>query len=90
MPAPLTTPQPIPAVLLLNAIDRVALALLLARYGLTLDLVAAGEAIPGSYWGDSEAGLRADTLHARLDTPLHSVLHEAGHYVCMSPARRRW
>jgi len=88
VPAPLTTPQPIPAVLLLNAIDRVALALLLARYGLTLDLVAAGEAIPGSYWGDSEAGLRADTLHARLDTPLHSVLHEAGHYVCMSPERR--
>jgi hypothetical protein len=77
-----------PAVLLLSAIDRVALALLLARYGLTLTLVAAGEAIPGSYWGDSEAGLRGDALYARLDTPLHSVLHEAGHYVCMTPERR--
>jgi hypothetical protein len=75
-------------VLLLNGIDRVAVALLLARYGLTLELVAAGEAIPGSYWGDSEAGLRGDRLYARLDTPLHSVLHEAGHYVCMSPERR--
>jgi hypothetical protein len=75
-------------VLLLNAIDRVAVALLLARYGLTLTLAASGEAIPGSYWGDSEAGLRGDTLFARLDTPLHSVLHEAGHYVCMSPERR--
>jgi hypothetical protein len=75
-------------VLLLNAIDRVALALLLARYGLTLTLVAAGETIPGSYWGDSEAGLQGDILFARLDTPLHSVLHEAGHYVCMSPERR--
>jgi len=88
MPAPLTVPSPPPAVLLLNAIDRVAVALLLARYGLTLTLAASDEAIPGSYWGDSEAGLRGDTLFARLDTPLHSVLHEAGHYVCMSPERR--
>jgi hypothetical protein len=88
VPAPLTTPSPTPAVLLLNGVDRVAVALLLARYGLALELVAAGEAIPGSYWGDSEAGLRADSLYARLDTPLHSVLHEAGHYVCMSPERR--
>ena len=88
MPAPLTAPSPTPAVLLLNGIDRVALALLLARYGLTLTLVASGERIPGSYWGDSEAGLQGDTLFARLDTPLHSVLHEAGHYVCMSPERR--
>ena len=88
MPAPVTAPSPTPAVLLLNGIDRVALALLLARYGLTLALVAGREAIPGSYWGDSEAGLQGDTLYARLDTPLHSVLHEAGHYVCMTPERR--
>jgi hypothetical protein len=88
VPAPLTTPSPTPAVLLLNGIDRVAVALLLARYGLSLELVSAGEAIPGSYWGDSEAGLRGDRLYARLDTPLHSVLHEAGHYICMSPERR--
>jgi hypothetical protein len=88
VPAPLTKSSPTPAVLLLNGVDRVALALLLARYGLTLELVAAGEAIPGSYWGDSEAGLKGDVLHARLDTPLHSVLHEAGHYVCTSPERR--
>ena len=88
MPAPVTAPSPTPAVLLLNGIDRVALALLLARYGLTLALVGGREAIPGSYWGDSEAGLQGDTLYARLDTPLHSVLHEAGHYVCMTPERR--
>jgi len=88
MPAPITTPLPVPAVLLLNGTDRVALALLLGRYGLTLTLVGPHEAIPGSYWGDSEAGLRGDSLYARLDTPLHSVLHEAGHYVCMSPERR--
>jgi hypothetical protein len=75
-------------VLLVSGVDGVAVALLLARYGLTLALVAAEEEIPGSYWGDSEAGLRGDSLYARLDTPLHSVLHEACHYVCMSPERR--
>ena len=74
--------------LLVSGVDGVAVALLLARYGLTLALVAAEEEIPGSYWGDSEAGLRGDSLYARLDTPLHSVLHEACHYVCMSPERR--
>jgi len=88
VPAPVTTPLPTPAVLLLADVDRVALTLLLARYGLTLALVAAEEEIPGSYWGDSEAGLRGDSLYARLETPLHSVLHEACHYVCMTPERR--
>ncbi len=77
-----------PAVLLLRSIDRVAVALLLTRFGLDLTLVGHGEEIPGSYWGDSEAGLRGERLYARLDTPVHSILHEACHYVCMSPERR--
>jgi len=77
-----------PAVLLLNATDRVALVLLLGRYGLQLTLVAPGEDIPGSYWGHSEAGLEGERLYARLDTPVHSVLHEASHYICMTPERR--
>ena len=77
-----------PAVLLLRSVDRVAVALLLDRFGLALTLVAHGEPIPGSYWGDSEAGLEGEALHARLDTPLHSILHEACHYICMSPERR--
>ena len=68
--------------------DRYGVARLLASYGLDLRTVAAGEEIPGSYWGDSEAGLRGNTLLARADTPLHSVLHEAAHYICMSPERR--
>lgn len=76
------------AVLLLNATDRVAVALLLSRYGMELTLVAPGQAIPGSYWGHSEAGLKGERLYARLDTPLHSVLHEASHYICMSAERR--
>jgi hypothetical protein len=65
-----------------------ALSRLLARYGLQFVLVPAGEPIPGSYWGESEAGLKGDRLYARLDTPVHSVLHEASHYICMSPERR--
>lgn len=65
-----------------------ALLALLARWTIRLVRVPAGEPIPGSYWGDAEAGLRGDALYARADTPLHSVLHEACHYVCMDPARR--
>jgi hypothetical protein len=72
----------------LMGIDRVALGVLLARYGLELRLVPAGEDIPGSYWGESEAGLKGSVLYARSDTPLHSVLHEGAHYVCMTPERR--
>lgn len=61
---------------------------LLARYGLQCVVVADGESIPGSYWGESEAGLSGSLLHCRSDTPLHSVLHEAGHFICMTEARR--
>jgi hypothetical protein len=75
-------------VLCLNRIDRVDLAMLLSRYGLALTLVAPEEVIPGSYWGESEAGLKGDQLYARLDTPVHSVLHETSHYICMTPERR--
>jgi hypothetical protein len=74
--------------LLLSAIDRIAVAALLDRYGLRLTLVAPEEVIPGSYWGETEAGLKGDRLYSRLDTPVHSVLHEAGHYICMTPERR--
>ena len=72
----------------LAGLDRVAVGVLLARYGLELRLVAANEDIPGSYWGESEAGLKDATLYARLDTPLHSVLHEAAHFICMTSERR--
>jgi len=73
---------------LLGGVDRLAVAVLLDRYGLVLGLVAPDEVIPGSYWGETEAGLKGDRLYARLDTPVHSVLHEASHYICMTPERR--
>ena len=45
----------------LATMDRVELALVLHHYGLTLTLTAPHEDIPGSYWGDSEAGLKGDS-----------------------------
>jgi hypothetical protein len=75
-------------VLLLSAIDRLELALLLDRFGLELVLAAPETVIPGSFWGEREAGLIGSKIYARLDTPLHSVLHEGAHFVCMSPERR--
>ena len=61
---------------------------LAGRFGLNLKDVADGERIPGSYWGEPEAGLIGDSLYCRGDTPAHSVLHEMAHYVCMSARRR--
>ena len=64
------------------------IAAVLLRYGLTMQRVPPGEKIAGSFWGDEEAGLIGNRLLVRPDTPLHSILHEACHYVCMDKARR--
>ena len=61
---------------------------LFARYGLEVVHLAPGAALPGSYWGEAEAGLLGNRLYVRDDTPLHSLLHEGCHYVCMDDARR--
>jgi hypothetical protein len=61
---------------------------LLARYGLELIQVPTDEPIPGSYWGESEAGLIGHVVHARADTPVHSLLHEAAHLIVL-PADKR-
>ncbi|MFI4891652.1 MAG: hypothetical protein ACHQIL_14070 [Steroidobacterales bacterium] len=71
-----------------NSIDRVNLGVLLDRYGLEIAFVSRDQEIPGSYWGESEAGLVGSRLYLRPDTPLHSALHEGAHYVCMTPERR--
>jgi hypothetical protein len=75
-------------VLLVNAARRAELHVLLQRYGLILTLVAPDEVIPGSYWGDREAGLIGARIYVRLDTPVHSLLHETAHFICMTPERR--
>lgn len=66
----------------------VALRRLLARFDLSLQLVPDNTPIPGSYWGDDEAGLIRNTVYVRDDTPVHSVLHETGHAICMDDTRR--
>ncbi|MGD2129379.1 MAG: hypothetical protein PVJ33_04970 [Lysobacterales bacterium] len=77
-----------PDVLRCSDADAAGLSDLLGRYGLRLVTLAAAQPIPGSFWGDEEAGLVADELLLRPDTPLHSALHEACHYICMDEARR--
>ncbi len=50
--------------------------------------VEPGAAIPGSFWGAPEAGLISPFIYLRDDTPVHSALHEAAHFICMDGARR--
>ena len=61
---------------------------LLQQFDLEFTPVDDGQAIPGSHWGDEEAGLIGTCLYARRDTPVHSVFHEACHYFLMDQARR--
>ena len=68
--------------------DAECLRSLLQQLGLTLQLVDTNKDIPGSFWGDDEAGLIRNTIYARADTPVHSLMHEACHYVCMDEQRR--
>jgi hypothetical protein len=75
-------------VLLVSAVDPAGLRQLFARYGIEIKHLAAGQAIPGSFWGESEAGLVGSLLYVRGDTPVHSALHEGAHYACMTAARR--
>jgi len=64
------------------------LAELLHHYQIDLVQVEPGSAIPGSYWGEPEAGIIGNRVYARPDTPLHSALHEASHVICMDAGRR--
>lgn len=73
---------------LLEDVDRAELSRVLGRFGLALVESPPGADIPGSFWGDREAGLVREEVHARADTPVHSILHEASHSICMGPARR--
>jgi len=76
------------SVICLGDIDWHAAAQLLADYGLQLYPVAAGQKIPGSYWGEPEAGIIANCVYARADTPVHSLLHEACHLIVLPIEQR--
>ena len=81
--------NPEASVLRLADIDAENLRALLGRFGIILELSPPNKPIPGSFWGDDEAGLIENRLYARADTPLHSILHEAGHYLCVDAERRK-
>ncbi len=61
---------------------------LLSKYELCLQCQDDNEPITGSFWGDREAGVVGHTVFVRRDTPIHSLLHETCHIICMSEERR--
>lgn len=65
-----------------------AISTLLSRYGLNLQTIPDNTPIPGSYWHEDEAGIIGLDVFVRRDTPLHSILHEACHTICMDQERR--
>ena len=77
------------SVLTCQDIDLNNLQQLLGKFGLQIEMVEAKRDIPGSWFGDSEAGLIGNKLYLRNDTPVHSALHESCHYICMDDERRK-
>jgi len=61
---------------------------LLARFGLQVVLQADDEPVRGSFWGEAEAGVVGLDVFVRHDTPIHSLLHESCHVICMDGKRR--
>jgi hypothetical protein len=76
------------SVTLLEHVNAATVEALVAAYGARLVTIDPGREIPGSYWGDAEAGLIENDVFVRADTPVHSLLHELCHFVCMDRARR--
>ena len=76
------------SVLTVVDVDFDQLTSLLNNYRLRLVLIDDGQPITGTFWGEPEAGVAGTTVYVRRDTPLHSLLHEACHIICMTPARR--
>lgn len=72
----------------ISDVSQVAIESLLQRYRLKLVYQDADTEITGSYWGDSEAGIVGGSVYVRADTPIHSLLHETCHVVCMTADRR--
>lgn len=63
-------------------------ASLLANYKLQLVYILDNAPIPGSYWGEPEAGVIGSTVYVRSDTPVHSLLHESCHLI-VAPDEKR-
>ncbi len=76
------------AVLLVGDISRTTVSAFLSGYGLTAEWVSDDSPITASFWGDPEAGIVGRTVFVRSDTPVHSMLHEVCHIICMTEQRR--
>lgn len=85
--APNATPAP--DVITVGEIAFDDAASLLARHRLRLHRIDDGAAIPGSYWGEPEAGIIGCDVYVRDDTPVHSMLHEACHLIVLPDDARR-
>lgn len=69
-------------------LDSASVKDLLNHYGIKVNRFDNDTDIPHSFWGNPEAGRLHEQLYIRGDTPIHSVLHEACHYICMPSAQR--
>lgn len=66
-----------------DAVERLA-----GRYGVAVEWITPGSPITASFWGEPEAGIVDRRIFVRPDTPVHSLLHELCHIICMTPERR--
>ena len=64
------------------------LIFLLGKYGLELVVEDDSGPITGTFWGEPEAGIVKRTIYVHRDTPIHSLLHESCHVICMTANRR--
>lgn len=60
----------------------------LDRFHVAVEWIADDLPITGSFWGNPEAGVIGQRLFIRSDTPVHSMLHELCHIICMTAERR--
>lgn len=74
--------------LLISDLDPESIEALLRKFQLSIEFLPDGRPISGSFWGESEAGIVGGRVFVRGDTPIHSLLHEVSHIVCMTPQRR--
>ena len=80
--------MPEPDVLRVGDLSRTDVTVLLDRFKLEPVWVESDHDIPASFWGESEAGIAGSRVYLRDDTPVHSMLHETCHVICMDQARR--
>ena len=76
------------AVVRINDIEIKQAQYLLGCFSLELTVIDSDEKIPGSYWGECEAGIIGSMVYVRQDTPIHSLLHEACHLIVLPNEKR--